>query len=144
MAKNINSSISLFSHIHSLTADFLQERLASKGLPDFASSHGNILFQLCNRPKMTMSDLSAAINRDKSTTTVLVRKLEKEGFVESIVDNKDKRSKFIKLTEKGMQYNDLTKDISKELLAKFYLDFTQEEKEKFFGFLQRIEMNFND
>lgn len=144
MAKGINNSISLLSHIHSVTADFLQERLAEKGLPEFASSHGNILFQLSNRPKMTMSDLSAAINRDKSTTTVLVRKLEREGFVESITDNKDKRSKFIKLTEKGMQYNDITKELSVELLAKFYNDFSLEEKEKFFSYLLRIEQNFSN
>lgn len=144
MAKDINSSISLLSHIHSITADFLQKKLAERGLPEFASSHGNILFQLSIRPKMTMSDLAEKINRDKSTTTVLVRKLEREGFVEGIIDSKDKRSRFIKLTDKGQQYNATARDISKELLATFYADFTPDEKEKFFGFLQRIELNFKE
>ena len=78
---DVNSSISLLSNIHSITADFLTERLKTKGFPDFASSHGNILFQLSVNEKMTMGELSEKINRDKSTTTVLVRKLESEGFI---------------------------------------------------------------
>ena len=77
---DVNSSISLLSNIHTITADFLIEKLKERGFPDFASSHGNILFQLSVNEKMTMGDLAEKINRDKSTTTVLVRKLESEGF----------------------------------------------------------------
>ena len=78
---DVNSSISLLSNIHTITADFLTEKLKERGFPDFASSHGNILFQLSVNEKMTMGDLAEKINRDKSTTTVLVRKLEKDGFI---------------------------------------------------------------
>ena len=41
------------------------------------------------------------INRDKSTTTVLVRKLESEGYIKGIPDPDDKRSRIVYLTEKG-------------------------------------------
>lgn len=139
---DVNSSISLLSNIHSITADFLTERLKAKGFPDFASSHGNILFQLSVNEKMTMGDLSEKINRDKSTTTVLVRKLEAEGFITGESDPADKRSRIIYLTEKGKQFNQTAQELSSELLGTFYKDFTEEEKETFFQTLLRIKNNF--
>ena len=140
---DVNSSISLLSNIHSITADFLTERLKNKGFPDFASSHGNILFQLSINEKMTMGELSEKINRDKSTTTVLVRKLEKEGFITGDPDPADKRSRIIYLTEKGNQFNSTARQLSKELLDTFYKDFTEEEKISFFSALIKIKENFN-
>lgn len=137
-----NSSISQVSHIHSLTADFLKKRLAQSGFDDFASSHGNILFQLAINKSITMKELAAKINRDKSTTTVLVRKLEQEGLVCATPSPEDHRNKILTLTPKGAEYNTLMQKLSKELLAKFYKGFTKEEIEEFSGFLGRIESNF--
>lgn len=143
MESNINSSISLVSHIHGITADFLTKELAAQGFDDFATSHGNILFQLSLNTQMTMGELSRKINRDKSTTTVLVRKLMKEGYVEEKPSAEDKRSKLITLTAKGMQYEKVTSNISKQLLDTFYKGFTEEEKLQFLGYLERIHENFN-
>ena len=139
---DINSSISMLSHIHSQAADFLISRLKERGLPDFASSHGNILFQLCKNGSMPMGDLARAINRDKSTTTVLVRKLEKEGLVCCQSDKEDKRSKILSLTKKGQEYTEVTKSISQELISTFYKGFSEEEKAVFAGYLERIKGNF--
>lgn len=139
---DVNSSISLLSNIHSITADFLTERLKAKGFPEFASSHGNILFQLSVNTKMTMGELSKKINRDKSTTTVLVRKLESEGFLTGESDTSDKRSRIIFLTEKGKQFNQTARELSQELLGTFYKGFTDEEKERFYQTLLKIKENF--
>ena len=141
---DVNSSISLLSNIHSITADFLTDRLKKCGYPDFASSHGNILFQLSVNEKMTMKDLSEKINRDKSTTTVLVRKLETDGLITGESDPADKRSRIIYLTEKGKQFNKTAHELSSELLNTFYKGFTEEEKEQFFQTLLRIKGNFQN
>lgn len=140
---NVNSSISFLSHIHTLTADFLTEKLKQQGFKDFASSHGNIMYQLNLNNKMTMSELSKKINRNKSTTTVLVRKLEREGFVVIHNDDNDKRNKFILLSKKGKEYNNATTQISQQLLSTFYNGFTEQEKITFINYLERIEKNFN-
>lgn len=137
-----NTSISQVSHIHSLTADFLKKRLAQSGFDDFASSHGNILFQLGVNKSITMKELAAKINRDKSTTTVLVRKLEQEGLVSAIPSPNDRRNKILTLTPKGAEYNTLMQKLSKELLAKFYKGFSEEEITQFSEFLGKIESNF--
>ena len=91
---------------------------------------------------MTMGELSEKINRDKSTTTVLVRKLEKEGFITGDPDPADKRSRIIYLTEKGKQFNKTARELSQELLGTFYKSFSEEEKENFFHTLLRIRDNF--
>ncbi|MCI6592608.1 MAG: MarR family transcriptional regulator [Spirochaetia bacterium] len=139
---DVNSSISLLSHIHTITADFLIEKLKERGYPDFASSHGNILFQLSVNEKMTMGELSEKINRDKSTTTVLVRKLEKDGFITGDAAPNDKRSRIIYLTEKGRQFNATAQELSSDLLGTFFKGFTENEKEEFFNTLLRIKKNF--
>lgn len=139
---DVNSSISLLSHIHTITADFLIEKLKERGYPDFASSHGNILFQLSVNEKMTMGELSEKINRDKSTTTVLVRKLEKDGFITGDAAPNDKRSRIIYLTEKGRQFNATAQELSSDLLGTFFRGFTENEKEEFFKTLLRIKKNF--
>ncbi len=89
-----------------------------------------------------MGQLAEKINRDKSTTTVLVRKLEKEGLLEITPDPMDKRSKSVQLTQKGQEYNETTAEISRELLATFFKGFSEEDKEDFFNYLKRIEGNF--
>ena len=139
---DVNSSISLLSNIHTITADFITDKLKERGFPDFASSHGNILFQLSVNEKMTMGELSEKINRDKSTTTVLVRKLEKDGFISGEADPTDKRSRIIFLTEKGKQFNKTARELSSELLGTFYKGFSEEEKKNFFQTLLRIKENF--
>ena len=139
---DVNSYISLLSHIHTITADFLIEKLKERGYPDFASSHGNILFQLSVNEKMTMGELSEKINRDKSTTTVLVRKLEKDGFITGDAALNDKRSRIIYLTEKGRQFNATAQELSSDLLGTFFKGFTENEKEEFFNTLLRIKKNF--
>ena len=140
---DVNSSISLLSHIHTITADFITEKLKERGFPDFASSHGNILFQLSVNEKMTMGELAEKINRDKSTTTVLVRKLESEGFITGDPDPADKRSRIIYLTEKGKQFNNTAMELSKELLETFYRGFSEEEKNLFFQSLLKVKENFS-
>ena len=141
---DVNSSISLLSHIHSITADFLTQKLSERGFPEFASSHGNILFQLSVNEKMTMGELAERINRDKSTTTVLVRKLEAEGFLTGTPDPSDKRSRIILLTPKCKQCNTTAKALAEELLSTFYKDFTDEEKSTFLRLLLKIQNNFKE
>ena len=142
MAQQNDTSIARVSQIHTLTAEFLKKRLAQQGFDDFASSHGYILYQLSVNPKITMKELAAKINRDKSTTTVLVRKLEAAGLIKITVDQNDKRNKILSLTAKGSEYNQMTSSISQELLSTFYKGFSQKEKEEFCEFLERIKGNF--
>ena len=143
MKYDISSTVSLVSRIHSLSVDFLRRKLNEMGLPELSSSHGYILFLLSRDEMLTMGEIAKKISKNKSTATVLVRKLEANGLVESFSNKDDARSKFVKLTSKGKEYNDATSAISKNLLQTFYRDFSEDEKQQLLFFLQRISENFD-
>ena len=73
MEYSTNSILSLISHLHTVSADFTNRRLADTA--GLVSSHGYILYLLSQHQKLSMKELADGINRDKSTTTVLIRKL---------------------------------------------------------------------
>lgn len=89
-----------------------------------------------------MGELARQVNRDKSTVTVLVRKLEQNGFVLRETSADDNRVTYISLSRKGREYTDLTASISRELIATCYQGFSEQEKQQVFSLLRRIALNF--
>lgn len=139
MEYSVSSVLSLISHIHAASADFTNKMLSEKA--PFVSSHGFILFQLANSGPLTMGEIARRINRDKSTTTVLIRKLCDEGLVTSESGTKDSRTKYISLTEKGREYNSFTSSISRELLSVCYKNFSEKEKQTLLSLLLKMSEN---
>lgn len=130
--------VSLISHLHAITADFTNSRLADKNL---VSSHGFILYLLSVNNTMTKSEIAEATNRDKSTTTVLIRKLIDEGLVKEDADKNDARRKIISLTPKGRSLNKLTSSISGDLLEVCYRNFSSKEKKQLLELLLKMNSN---
>ena len=142
MNYTVDSVVSLISHIHSASADFLNRRLSKTD--SFVSSHGFILFLLSENQKMTMGQIAEKINRDKSTTTVLIKKLLEKGLVKTENCSEDSRKKIISLTEDGKKYNALTGRISRQLLEACYKDFSGEEKETLLKLLIKMSRNIEE
>ncbi|WP_296028124.1 MarR family winged helix-turn-helix transcriptional regulator [uncultured Treponema sp.] len=138
MEYNVNSVISLISRIHTQTAEFTNKMLASH---NFVSSHGFILFLLSENSEMSMGEIAKKINRDKSTTTFLIRKLIDEKLVKSMPSSKDNRKKIISLTAEGKKYNNFTSEISNKLLSICYKNFSMEEKETLLNLLEKMSLN---
>lgn len=134
--------LALISRIHTKSAEFTNSRLPQKN--GLVSSHGFILFQLAEKEKLTMKDIASIINRDKSTTTVLIKKLLDKGLVKQESSIDDKRIKYITLTAKGKKLNSLTSSISRELLDVCYQGFSQQEKETLLSLLCRLNGNIEN
>ena len=90
---------------------------------------------------MSLGELSKSINRDKSTTTVLVRKLEGSGLVELKEDEKDSRKKIITLTREGTKYTKTMEEISRQLLVTSWKDFKPEEQTQLLSYLTKLSEN---
>lgn len=140
----ISGTVSLISEIHASTSAFLRARLKSKGMTDFSTSHGNILYRLAVHKRITMTELARSIHRDKSTTTVLVDKLERGGYVHRDPSRTDNRVTYLELTEKGNSFTDAMLDISAALTERCYRGFSDEEKEMAYKLLSRIAENFSN
>ena len=97
---------------------------------------------LSKEKNLSMQQISKKINRDKSTTTVLIKKLEKLNLVKSTSSLQDSRIKLIELTSQGKTYNEQTLQISNELKEKFFKNLSAEEIASLENTLSKISSNF--
>ncbi len=146
MEYNIGSVLSLISRIHSEAQDFTNQFLASKDISKgtIVSSHGYILFLLSSRGPMTMGELSEHINRNKSTTTVLIKKLCQKNLVQINQKAEDSRIKLISLTEEGKKISTATSEISLALQNLCLKNFSQEEKNELLKLLLKMKENLEN
>ena len=142
---------SLIGQIHTEATNYLDAKLQTEGLSKLATSHGFIIFTLSRNKDeetselkpMTMSEIAQKVGKDKSTTTVLIEKLVKLGYVHREKSTFDSRVWLISLSEKGKSYTNQMEQISKELSEKFYEGFSEDEKKTVFSLLKKIQSNFN-
>ena len=136
MEYNESQILSLISHIHTLAQDYTTSLL---GQNKFSSSHGHILFILSTQNELTFKELSEKINRNKSTTTVLIKKLEEQDLIKIQKSETDKREKLISLTTKGKKLNALTQEIYKKLQEIISKTYTEEESKKLLSLLLKLK-----
>lgn len=144
MIDNRNQVISLISRIDTITSLFLKNKLELQGFRGIVSSHGFILHLLTLHEKLSMGEISKLINRDKSTTTALIKKLEQGGFLKKMPCKEDSRIRYIMLTNKGLKLTATTIDISNELIETAYKDFSDTEKTDLYRLLLKLENNFKN
>ncbi len=89
-----------------------------------------------------MNEITQKIDKDKSTVTALIKKLEKLELIEKFKNENDSRSTIIKLTEKGLATKTIFEQISKKLIETTYKDFLEKDKSLVYELLTRIEKNF--
>lgn len=142
--KNTNSIISIIANIHNNANKLIVDELKKNNLDGLAPSHGDILILLYqNEDGVPMNKITSSINKDKSTVTALVNKLEKMELLEKFRNETDSRSTMVKLTQKGLDTKPIVIDeISTKLLEKTYRNFSNEEKEIVCNLLEKIKDNF--
>ena len=121
---------------------FLEDEMHKVDLPGLVPSHGDIIAVLLRIQRMTMSDLADAIQRDRSTVTTLVRKLEKMGYVTMEENPDDTRSHLVSLTEKGQNLKETFCPISESLSLTIWNDIGDADRLQFRSTLQKIIKNF--
>ncbi len=87
----------------------------------------------------TMSILSQSLGIAKSTTTGLIKRLEKEGFVEREVKSDDKRVVFVKITQKGVDVINSVIRRRIEFVSEVMKVFSFEENSKFEELLVKFD-----
>lgn len=128
------------SRIHRMTHRFIERELKNHQLHGISPSHGDVLFHLFRQEQLTMNQLSALIDKDKSTLTALVEKLVRMEYVQKEQDPKDGRIYRLSLTEQGRALKPVFEAISQALLNAVYANFAPEEKEQLVRLLGKIEL----
>lgn len=86
------------------------------------------------------SELADKTSQDRATTTGLLDRLEKDGWIERHFDKNDRRSLRIFLTSHAHNKKEVILKLFKETNQKFLNCFKQDEWDQMENFLKRLEM----
>ena len=142
MDMNTKDAISLISKIREKSNRFIVSEMLKHGIDSIVTSHGDIIYALFSRPRLTMAEIADKIGRDKSTVTALVDKLVRLGYVTKERDTEDTRVVYVALTQKGIELKPIFETISSEVLEVFYSNISEKEKEELIRILNKINNNF--
>lgn len=140
----IDNTFTLISRIHGEIGRFIMERLAEEGIADIVLSHGAIIVELAGQERLTMNELSRHIGRTPQTVTCLVKKLVKEGYVETKKDPEDNRVTMAGLTGKGKKLAETLRGISERVYEVQYKGFSEEDVRILRDSLMRLLGNFSE
>lgn len=135
-------AISLISRIRQKVNGFIVSEISNQGIDGIVVSHGDIIYALFKRQRMTMAEIAEKIAKDKSTVTALVNKLVTLGYVAKERDTEDTRVVYVTLTPQGRELEPVFEAISYEVLKVFYTDISEDEKEELIRILSKIDSNF--
>ena len=142
MIMNTRDAISLISKIREKSNRFIMSEMLKHGIEGIVTSHGDIIYALFKKPRLTMAEIAEKIGKDKSTVTALVDKLVRLGYVIKEKDTHDTRVVYVALTHKGNELEPVFEEISSELLDVFYLAISEKEKAELTKVLTKIYNNF--
>jgi Transcriptional regulators len=101
------------------------------------------LIELSNAPQheLTLKELEKRLHVAQPTAAGIVSRLEEKGLVEGFAGREDKRIKIVHITESGLnsrkKADNKMQQAEKQLLA----GFSEEEKENFNNYLERVLNN---
>lgn len=109
---------------------------------DLTAAQGRIMGYIAHRQEAPCAkDIEEEFRLSHPTVSGLLSRLEKKGFLEFRPDEKDHRCKRIYILPKGQQCNDLMHQTIRRNEERLVKDFTEEEQELFFSFLDRAIQN---
>ncbi|MDV4151472.1 MarR family transcriptional regulator [Clostridium sp. AL.422] len=97
----------------------------------------NFLMELYRKDGVRQEDLSLNLKIDKGTTARAVKKLEIEGFITRVNDDKDKRAYRLFLTDKGLKHKKEICNVAKSWEENLTKNLTFEEKEIILNLLKK-------
>lgn len=103
-----------------------------------------VLAMLNFKPMMSQKEIAGAMEVSTATIAVTLKKMEKNGYVERIMDDEDNRFNKVRVTEKGRCLMEQGFDIMDRIDRDTIKGFTEEELKQFNGFLERYLANLNE
>ena len=115
---------------------YYKDQIASLGL-----THGQffMLVALYDEDGLLPSRLADKTALDRPTTTGLLDRLERDGWIERRLDQSDRRTLRVHLTAKALEAREAVLAIFEEINSRFLGRFSREEWALFQSFLRRLE-----
>lgn len=131
----------LVSQLHQLSSRVFGKIMRDAGLRELNPAQGRIIFALWKDGDMSLTELSGKTRLDKSTLTLMLDRLEKDGHIERIRDTRDARRKIIRCTEQNRALHRLYGEVSEKMTTLFYEGFSDADIASFEDMLRKIITN---
>jgi len=96
-----------------------------------------VMDTLWNQGEMTQQNIAYIIQKDKNSVTQFIDNLEKKGLVQRVVDSADRRVNNIKLSKKGLEMKDNTKNVAIDAINGILEGISEEDLKTFVKVLNR-------
>jgi DNA-binding MarR family transcriptional regulator len=132
----------LIAKIHQLAGRIFAQKLKEHQI-DINPAQGRILFVLWQQDGIPIRELAQKTALGKSTLTSMLDRLEAGGYLRRVPAPNDRRKILIERTDKDRALQDLYNQVSAEMTALFYEDFSEQEIDDFERYLRRIFEHLN-
>lgn len=116
----------------------ISEEMRSSGL-DITKEQGMALRRLLQKSGPTQSELAWITNRDKTSLTRLLAKMEGSVLIERREDDNDKRIKRVYLTDKGRAMAERVERVLQSIASKYITNIPEEEINEVISSLEKIQ-----
>lgn len=115
----------VFGHVIRLHYHRIQKLLDKLGL---YPGQPPVLFILNKNDGQSQKELADKMNIKPATMTVMLKRMEKAGFIKKVQDKEDQRVSRVYLTDKGRETMKEVKEVLKSINDECFKNFTEEEK----------------
>ena len=118
--------------------DRIFEKLLLENGIEISGGQGRILFILWKTDNLTISEISEKTSLAKNTISVVINGMVKKGIVERNINPQNRRQTIVSLTEYAKSLQAKFEDVSQQMNALFYQDFSEGEQIQFEQYPARI------
>ncbi len=131
----------LLSQAHQLGQRVFTRVLKRHGIDELNPAQGRILYALWGTEGLGQTELARRTKLDKSTLTLMLRRLERVGLVSREADPADRRAAIVRPTERNRSLYGAYEAASREMTEAYYAGFGEAEIDAFEDCLGRIIAN---
>ena len=142
MNPRTNGIVFLTAQLRDKAYEHVTSELKRLGMIGLAPSHGAILITLYREKALSLKELSTRINKKKSSTTELVDKLIRLGYVEKTTSTEDQRVKLVRLTQQSLLLKNDFRALSENVNGRVYKGFSEVEQQQLTYLLSKALKNY--
>ena len=131
----------LIRRAHQIAVSIFMEETGELGI---TNRQYGILFALKQRPGIDQISVARLLGLDRSTTGMVIKKLEQAGLVVRDVGARDRRRVSLRLTRAGERMLERLVQPAQRAQARVLSGFTPAERAQFLALLDKFIRNFND
>ena len=122
----------------------IERELKARGIRGIVPAHGSVLaFLFRQTDAVPVKAVVENSGRVKSTITVMLRNLERNGYLQKAPSPQDGRIILVELTNKGRELKPVFVEISSILLNAVYGSMDQQDRETLVALLERLDHNLH-